>query len=71
MDLELSGKVALVTGGGQHIGAAICRALAAEGAAVAVNDLREERAQAVADDIIGRGGRAIARRFARRRPPHR
>ena len=60
MDLELSGKIALVTGGGQHIGAAICRALAAEGAAVAVNDLREERAQAVADDIVGRGGRAIA-----------
>ncbi len=59
MELELAGKVALVTGGGQHIGAAICRMLAAEGAFVAVNDLREERAKSVADDIVSRGGRAI------------
>ena len=34
---ELSGKVALVTGGARNIGRAICRSLAAGGATVMVN----------------------------------
>ncbi len=48
---DLSGKRALVTGGGQGVGEGIVRALAARGAAVAVNDLHADRAAAVADSV--------------------
>src|SRR4051794_31594970 len=48
---RLEGQVAIVTGAGRNIGAAIARAYAAEGARVAVVDVVAERAQAVADSI--------------------
>jgi 3-oxoacyl-[acyl-carrier protein] reductase len=57
---DLDGRVALVTGGGQGVGAAIARTLAAAGAAVAVNDLTADRAQRVVDEISAAGGRAVA-----------
>lgn len=57
---DLCGRVALVTGGGQNTGAGIARALAGRGAAVAVNDLFEERAVRVADEIARAGGRGFA-----------
>ena len=60
MDLGLTGKVSIVTGGGSGIGKAICFALANEGAQVVVIDLHKERAEAVAVEIEKQGTRAIA-----------
>jgi NAD(P)-dependent dehydrogenase (short-subunit alcohol dehydrogenase family) len=58
--LDLSGKTALVTGAGQNVGAGIARVLAGQGAAIAVNDVRVERAQETAAAITEAGGRAFA-----------
>ncbi len=61
MELGLEGKVALVTGGSGEIGQAIGRALAAEGAAVAVSwNTGEETARRLVDDLIGQGTKAVA-----------
>ncbi len=60
---DLSGRVALVTGAGQNVGAGIARALAAQGARVVVNDVRSERAVHVADRICSEGGDAVASAF--------
>lgn len=57
---KLAGRVALVTGAGRGVGAALARKLGAEGAAVIVSDLDEEPAQAVAGEIEAAGGRATA-----------
>jgi NAD(P)-dependent dehydrogenase (short-subunit alcohol dehydrogenase family) len=54
------GKAALVTGGGNGIGAACCERFSLEGAAVAVLDLNFAAAQDVVDDLTARGGHAIA-----------
>jgi NAD(P)-dependent dehydrogenase (short-subunit alcohol dehydrogenase family) len=57
---DLGGRVALVTGAGRGVGAGIALAMASQGAAVAVNDLFEERAAATADAIAAVGARAAA-----------
>jgi NAD(P)-dependent dehydrogenase (short-subunit alcohol dehydrogenase family) len=49
--VKLKGRVAVVTGGGSGIGAAVCRAFAAEGARVAVVDIDVHRARQLAGSI--------------------
>lgn len=56
--MDISNKLALVTGGASGIGAAICRTFAAAGAHVIVSDINEEGGQEVVQAIEADGGRA-------------
>jgi len=56
-EIDLSGRRAVVTGGGQGVGRGIAKALGAAGAEVFVNDLVEERAAGVVAEIEAAGGR--------------
>ncbi len=58
--MKLAGKAAIVTGAGRNIGEEIAVLFAQEGAKVAVVDMDEGRADAVADRINGEGGEAVA-----------
>lgn len=51
--MKVNGHAAVVTGGGSGLGAGTARALAAAGAKVAVLDINEDNARAVADEIGG------------------
>lgn len=55
MKIDLTGKVALVTGGTGGIGASICESLASAGAKVATNYRNEEKAQEWLKETAGRG----------------
>ena len=56
---DLTGKKAIVTGGGSGIGRAISIALAESGTHVTILDLSHESAEKVADEIIAFGGEAV------------
>jgi NAD(P)-dependent dehydrogenase (short-subunit alcohol dehydrogenase family) len=56
--MELTGKVAVVTGSGRGLGLAYARTLAAAGASVVVNDLDPAVVQAAVDEISKAGGTA-------------
>jgi 3-oxoacyl-[acyl-carrier protein] reductase len=59
--MNLTGKVAIVTGASAGIGAAVAKSLAAAGAAVAVNySSNKEGAHRTVAEIIAKGGRAMA-----------
>lgn len=60
MNVVLTGKTAVVTGGGGILCSVMAKSLAKAGAKVAILDLKLDAAQKVADEIIAAGGEAIA-----------
>jgi NAD(P)-dependent dehydrogenase (short-subunit alcohol dehydrogenase family) len=58
--IDLTGKVAIVTGSGRGLGLAYAHALAATGACVVVNDVDEAVAEQAVKSITEAGGRAVA-----------
>ncbi|HSV53070.1 MAG TPA: SDR family oxidoreductase [Burkholderiaceae bacterium] len=60
MNESLAGKLALVTGAGRGIGAALARGLARAGAAVVLTDLTLDAVQSIAQELRADGGRAWA-----------
>lgn len=59
MELDLNGKVAIVTGAAQNIGAAIAKRLALSHAKILVADVQDEKGRAVVSDILECGGEAL------------
>ena len=58
--MRLEGRIAAITGGALGIGRATALCFAAEGASVALGDVEVGGAEAVAKEIVERGGHAIA-----------
>ncbi len=58
--MELNGKIAIITGAGQGIGAAIVLELARNGANVAVTDIRQDTIEKMKKEIEGMGREALA-----------
>jgi NAD(P)-dependent dehydrogenase (short-subunit alcohol dehydrogenase family) len=58
--MDLTGKVAVVTGSGRGLGLAYAQALVAGGAAVVINDIDPDTAKEAVATLTGAGGRAVA-----------
>lgn len=61
--IDLSGKVAIVTGGSRGLGLAMARGLAQAGAAVAIASRKLDACQAVVDELVASGAQASAHAF--------
>ncbi len=68
MELELSGRVVIVTGGSSGLGRALCHSLVGEGARVAFCGRDEDRLGAVAEELRAAGGDVLAVRADVTRP---
>lgn len=55
---NLNGKVVIVTGGGQGLGAAICRTIAQDGATVIPVDVKAENIKKITEELNGNGNKA-------------
>ena len=65
--MRLTGKTAIVTGGGSGFGEGIAKTYAREGANVVVNDLNGAAAERVASEIAIAGGKIVRYRSAAKR----
>ena len=60
MSENIEGKVVVITGASSGLGEATARFLSARGASVVLGARRVDRLRSLADDLNGRGGKALA-----------